>query len=197
MKALHLALVAGFAAISACTEETPTTPAPAQPSGEVTTQSAPTPAGPPSVDATINWQAARDAATQRPSDVVVPQSVGDGPLLVPMLLPGGIVQTQSDRPTPPRITKDGYFATYHLPKYDVTVTGSQKSYVTGATPQAGVDLEKPQFETVEAGARLNFTRFGASYDVAFECRQIDGPEGCITEAEALEFAESLFVAQSQ
>ncbi len=193
MKALHLAAAVALAAISACTENSPATPAANQPA--VTPPAASAIPAPPAVDATINWQAARDAAAQRPGDVVIPQSVGDGPLLVPMLLPGGIVQTQSDRPTPPRITKDGYFATYHMPRYDVIVTGSQKSYVTGG--EAAADKETPKFETVEAGARLNFSRFGASYEVAFECRQVDGPEGCITEAEAKEFAESLFVAQSQ
>lgn len=194
MKALHLAAAAALAALSACTEESPVAPETGQPPGVATPPVSTIPA-PPTVDATINWQAARDAAAQRPGDVVIPQSVGDGPLLVPMLLPGGIVQTQSDRPTPPRITKDGYFATYHLPRYDVIVTGSQKSYVTGG--ETTTDRETPQFETVEAGARLNFSRFGASYEIAFECRQVDGPEGCITEAEAKEFAESLFVAQSQ
>lgn len=193
MKALHLVAAAALVALSACTEESPVTPAAGQP--VATPPAASAIPGPPTVDATINWQAARDAAAQRPSDVVIPQSVGDGPLLVPMLLPGGIVQTQSDRPTPPRITKAGYFATYHLPRYDVIVTGSQKAIVTGG--EAAADKETPKFETIEAGARLVFSRFGASYEIAFECRQVDGPEGCITEAEAKEFADSLFVAQSQ
>jgi hypothetical protein len=194
MKALHLAAAAAaLVALSACTEESPATPAADQPAETSPAVSA-IPA-PPTVDATINWQAARDAAAQRPGDVVIPQAVGDGPLLVPMLLPGGIVQTQSDRPTPPRITKAGYFATYHLPRYDVIVTGSQKAIVTGG--EAAADKETPKFEQIEAGARLVFSRFGASYEVAFECRQVDGPEGCITEAEAKEFADSLFVAQSQ
>lgn len=193
MKALHLAVAAALAALSACTEESPATPAASQPAATPPATSA-IPA-PPTVDATINWQAAREAAAKRPSDVVIPQSVGDGPLLVPMLLPGGIVQTQSDRPTPPRITKAGYFATYHLPRYDVIVTGSQKAIVTGG--EAAADKETPKFEQIEAGARLVFSRFGASYEVAFECRQVDGPEGCITEQEAKDFAETLFVAQSQ
>jgi hypothetical protein len=196
MKALHLAapfaVMAALVVLSACTEESPATPAADQPAATPAAGAIP---APPTVDATINWQAARDAAAQRPSDVVIPQSVGDGPLLVPMLLPGGIVQTQSDRPTPPRITKAGYFATYHLPRYDVIVTGSQKAIVTGG--EAAADKETPKFETIEAGARLVFSRFGASYEIAFECRQVDGPEGCITEQEAKDFAETLFVAQSQ
>jgi hypothetical protein len=192
MKALHMAAAAFLAALAACTEQSPAAPAD-QPAA---TPQAAAPQGPAAVTAEVNWDAAKADLAKRPTDVVVPQSVGDGPLLVPMLLLGGIVQTQSDRPTPPRVTKDGYFATYHLPRYDVIVTGSQKAYaVGGATPDA--DKEAPKFETVEAGARLNFSRYGASYEIAFECRQVDSPEGCISEAEAKEFAESLFVAQSR
>lgn len=192
MKSLHLAAAALLVALTACTEETPA--APVTPAAEG--QPAATLPAPPTVSGEINWQAAQADLAARPSDVVVPQSVGDGPLLVPMLLPGGIVQTQSDRPTPPRITKDGYFATYHLPRYDVIVNGSQKAYVA-STPAAAAGKETPKFQTVEAGARLTFSRYGADYEIEFECRQIDGPEGCITEAEANEFAESLFVAQSR
>jgi hypothetical protein len=192
MKAMHLAAAALLTAMSACTEQTPAAPAAAPVDG----QPAATLPAPPTVAGEINWQAAQTDLAARPTDVVVPQSVGDGPLLVPMLLPGGIVQTQSDRPTPPRITSDGYFATYHLPRYDVIVNGSQKAYVAG-TPAAAADKETPKFQTVEAGARLTFSRYGADYEIEFECRQVDSPEGCITEAEAKEFAESLFVAQSR
>ena len=46
-------------------------------------------------------------------------------------------------------------------------------------------------------AQLAFSRYGADYLIEFECREIDSPEGCITEAQAKEFAESLFVAQSR
>jgi hypothetical protein len=79
----------------------------------------------------------------------------------------------------------------------VIVTGSQKAYVASTGGESAADKETPKFQTIEAGARLVFSRFGASYEIAFECRQVDGPEGCITEAEAKEFADSLFVAQSQ
>jgi hypothetical protein len=106
-----------------------------------------------------------------------------------------IVQTASDRPTPPRVTKDGYFATYHLPRYDVIVNGSSKAYQAGS-PSAGEKTEM-KFTTVEAGAQLAFSRYGADYVIEFECREVDSPEGCITEVQAKEFAESLFVAQSR
>jgi hypothetical protein len=54
-----------------------------------------------------------------------------------------------------------------------------------------------KFTTSDASAQLTFSRYGADYLIEFECREVDGPEGCITEAEAKEFAESLFVAQTQ
>jgi hypothetical protein len=93
------------------------------------------------------------------------------------------------------VTKDGYFATYHLPRYDVIVNGSSKAYQAGSPP-AGEKTEM-KFTTVEAGAQLAFSRYGADYVIEFECREVDSPEGCITEVQAKEFAESLFVAQSR
>jgi hypothetical protein len=199
MKARVLAgIVALTLGAAACTEEptAPATPAAEAPTGEDNVQVASTPAGPPVATATIDWEAARADAAKRPTDVVVPQSVGSDPLTVPMLLPGGIVQTASDRPTPPRITKDGYFATYHLPRYDVIVNGSSKAYAVEGQAPAG-DKTAMKFQTVEAGAQLTFSRYGADYVIEFECREVDSPEGCITEAEANEFAESLFVAASR
>jgi len=199
MKAQAIASLAALTlAAAACTQEAaaPADPAAAAPpAGEepvVSTASA----GPQVVANTIDWEAARADAAKRPADVVVPQSVGSEPLTVPMLLPGGMVQTASDRPTPPRIVKDGYFATYHTPRYDVTVNGSSKAYAVGGDAPA-TDKAEMKFQTVEAGAQLTFSRYGADYVIDFECREVDSPEGCITEAEAKEFADSLFVAASR
>jgi hypothetical protein len=192
MKNLNLAAMALVCLTTACSEQAPAVPG----GGSPETPTPPALQGPAVVAGDIDWPAAQADLAARPGDVVIPQSVGDGPLLVPMLLPGGIVQTQSDRPTPPRITKDGYFATYHLPRYDVIVNGSLKAFVAaGQAPAA--DKETARFQTVEAGARLSFSRYGADYEIEFECRQIDSPEGCITQSEAMEFADSLFVAQSR
>lgn len=196
MKAKVLAGMAALAlATAACTEEQQAAAPPAPTSDEPTLQVASAP-GPQAVSSNIDWEAARADAAGRPTDVVVPQSVGNEPLTVPMLLPGGIVQTASDRPTPPRIVKDGYFATYHLPRYDVTVNGSSKAYAVGGDAPAA-DKTEMKFQTVEAGAQLTFSRYGADYVIDFECREVDSPEGCITEAQAKEFADSLFVAASR
>jgi hypothetical protein len=54
-----------------------------------------------------------------------------------------------------------------------------------------------KFTTSEGAAQLAFSRYGADYVIEFECREIDGAESCITEPEAKEFADSLFVAQTR
>jgi hypothetical protein len=191
-------LLAGAFAITlaACTQEQTPAPEAAAPPAATDEQTVSTAsAGPPPVAGQIDWAAARADAAKRPADVVIPQAAGSDPLTVPMLLPV-IVQTASDRPVPPRINKDGYFATYHLPRYDVIVNGSSKAYQAGAAAPAG-DKADMKFTTVEAGAQLAFSRYGADYLIEFECREVDSPEGCITEAQAKEFAETLFVAQSR
>ena len=194
---MRLVILASLAALAAaCTQETPADPAAANtaPAG----QEAPVQvASAPSTDQTVDWDKARaDFTSKRPADApATVQTAGqDGPSPVPMLLPSGIVQTASDRPTPPVVTKDGYFATYHLARYDAIVNGSMKAY-TGTGQTATGDKEAMKFTRGEAVASLAFSRYGADYLIDFECREIDGPEGCITEAEAKEFAESLFVAQ--
>ena len=192
----------GLLAIAACTEEGagPTDPAqaPEQASGGAPEQS-PTLAGPQAVEATINWDAARADLSKRPADApVTVQTAGqEGPSPVPMLLPSGVanVQTADARPTVPVVTKDGYFATYHLPRYDAIVNGSQRAIASGQ-PAAG-DKEAMRFTTGEASAQLAFSRYGADYLIEFECREVDGAESCITEQEAKDFAESLFVAQTR
>lgn len=193
MKALVLAGLTAAALAAACSEQK--TPVAATTPAE---EKAPVASAPqiPTVQGEVNWEAARADLAKRPADVVVPQASGDVPLVVPMLLPGGIVQTASDRPVPPKIVSDGYFATYHTPRYDVTVNGSAKAYAVGGAAPA-TDKAAMKFQVGEAGASLTFSRYGADYLIDFECRQVDGPEGCVTEAEAKEFADSLFVAQSR
>ena len=193
MRVLILATMAVLAA--ACTEEKPAGPVaattPAAEEAPVQVASAP------STEQTVDWEKARaDFTSKRPADApaTVQTSGQEGPSPVPMLLPSGIVQTASDRPTPPVVTKDGYFATYHLARYDAIVNGSMKAY-TGTGQTATGDKEAMKFTKGEAVASLSFSRYGADYLIDFECREIDGPEGCITEAEAKEFADSLFVAQ--
>ena len=199
---LTTAILAGLG-LTACTDKGAATTDPTQaaaPAGApADQQAAATPAGPPSTTSTINWDAARADLAKRPASVqgVTIQSAGNsGPPPVPMLLPSGVVSAQSaDRPTPPVVTDDGYFATYHLPKYDAIVNGSNKAYTSGQA--ATGNKEEMKFQTGEASASLSFQKYGASYTIDFECRKVDGGDSCITEKEAKDFANSLFVAQTQ
>lgn len=204
MKLVVLASL-GLLAVAACTDEGAGPSDPAQNPGQTPEQASSAdpdlaPAGPQSVDATINWDAARADLSKRPADApVTVQTAGqDGPSPVPMLLPSGVatVQGADARPTVPVVTKDGYFATYHLPRYDAIVNGSQRAYTAGS-PLAQGDKEAMRFTTGEASAQLAFSRYGADYVIEFECREVDGAESCITEPEANGFAESLFVAQTR
>ena len=195
-----LILASALVLAAACTKEgagpTDPTQSAGQPSDDQNVQTAS--AGPQATNAEINWEAARADFAKRPADqqnATVQAAGQDGPAPVPMLLPSGIVQTASDRPVPPVVTKDGYFATYHLAKYDAIVNGSQHAYA--AAGQAQGDKAAMKFTTGEASAQLSFSRYGADYLIEFECREADGADSCITEAEAKEFADSLFVAQTR
>jgi hypothetical protein len=193
MRVLVLATILA-AGLSACTKEGagPSDPSAASGAPDQNIQVA-------SVQAQIDWDAARADFAKRPAEAqnVTVQAAGeDGPAPVPMLLPSGIAQTQNDRPVPPVVTKDGYFATYHLPRYDAIVNGSNKAWAA-AGQAAGGDKTAMKFTTGEASASLSFSRYGADYTIDFECREVDGADSCITEAEAKEFADSLFVAQTR
>jgi hypothetical protein len=198
MRALVLASLVALAA--ACTKEGA---GPSDPSQNPEQAAAPAPdqqlAGPQAVDNQINWEAARADLSKRPAGAPVTiQTAGqEGTSPVPMLLPSGIAAPQGadQRPTIPVVTKDGYFATYHLPRYDAIVNGSQRAIASGRAAQG--DKEAMKFTTGDASAQLAFSRYGADYVIEFECREVDGAESCITEPEAKEFAESLFVAQTR
>ncbi len=194
-----IALVLAFGA-AACDKPATQTAATEQPAGgPKADQTAEPLAGPQAAESKIDWQAARDAKSkQSVTDTPITVQSADGaagPPKVPVLLPSGVVQTQSAKPPSLVQTGDGYFATYHLPKYDAIVNGSQKTYAAGA--KAAGSKEAMKFTTGEGGATLAFSRFGADYLIEFECREVDGATSCITEDQAKEFADSLFVQNTQ
>jgi hypothetical protein len=202
MRASLLACAAALA-LAACLEDTPqqqagTPDANGGPAadGQLAQIMSADQAGPPRVDAQIDWEAARAARAQSTNtdDNVTIQSTTGAPTPVPMLLPSGVVMAQNARPPAVVTTDDGYFATYQTPRYDAIVNGTKTAYAAGA-PAA--DKETMRFTTGEGGAQLAFSRFGADYLIEFECREMDSAGSCITEGEAREFADSLFVAQTQ
>ena len=156
--------------------------------------------GPQAVQSTIDWPSARaDRAKAPVTDAPVTIQSADGKTgglpQVPVLLPSGVVQTQSAGPPALVMTDDGYFATYKTPKYDAIVNGSKQAYKTGQTaPGNKADIK---FTQGEAGAQLAFSRYGADYLIQFECHEADGAKSCISEDEARAFADGLFVQQTQ
>ncbi len=155
-----------------------------------------TPAGPPQVEAEIDWDAARTARASsnvNASPITTQNASGGAAPEVPVLLPSGVVQAQNARAPAMIVTDDGYFATYQMPNYDAIVNGTKSAYGPERAPRG----DAMQFTISEASAQLSFARFGADYLIEFECRQVDGGESCITEDEARAFADSLFVAQTR
>ncbi|HEX5007418.1 MAG TPA: hypothetical protein VFV70_09920 [Hyphomonadaceae bacterium] len=196
MRALVLAGMLVLAV--ACTKEGAGPSDPSQAPEQAAAPADPQLAGPQAVENQINWEAARADLSKRPADAPVTiQTAGqDGPSPVPMLLPGIVsAQGAGQNPTIPVVTKDGYFATYHLPRYDAIVNGSQHAIASGQAAQG--DKTEMRFTTGEASAQLAFSRYGADYVIEFECREVDGAQSCITEPEAKEFADGLFVAQTR
>ncbi len=168
--------------------ESPVTAAPVPTEPEPTT---PGSASSRTLSARIDWDAARaDRARAPVSAAAIVRGTGNGePPLVPMLLPLNFAEFQG-RPSPPVITPNGYFATYHLARYDAIVNGSVREESRRPT-------EAMRFTSGGAGAQVVFSRYGADYLIEFECNQAEGASSCITEQEALDFAGSLFVARTR
>jgi hypothetical protein len=92
-------------------------------------------------------------------------------------------------------TPDGYFARIAGKAYDITIHGTKaflEAPVTAPKPGA-VDTTKYRFETGEGQAQVSFSKFGVDYLVQFDCKG-DPMKPCITEAEALAYAQKLQVA---
>ena len=148
----------------------------------------------------IDWEAARAAraeATRGDQVVTAQQAPGGPPPAVPILLPSNIVRAANAGPPVIRKTDDGYFATYETPKYDATVNGTNVAYAAGGAASDKATKESYKFTVGEGQASLSFSRFGADYLIEFECKEIDQGASCVTEDEAKEFADGLFVAQTQ
>jgi len=196
----HMLVIAALAALSACNEKpkADASPSPAPANGAPASPDQQAQAGPESKTGQIDWEAARKAkaeASRGDQTVSIAAAPSGPPPAVPMLLPAGVVRAANAQAPQIHKTDTGYFANYDMPKFSATVTGTNKSYVTGA-PAVGAK-EALKFTAGEGEATMSFSRFGADYTIQFECKQIDGGNTCISEAEAKEFADSLFVAQTQ
>ncbi|MEO0465712.1 MAG: hypothetical protein AAF216_04150 [Pseudomonadota bacterium] len=175
------------------------TPAPAAPAPVVLPNRPTSTSG----EATINWDAARTDLASNGSDTAAPsgfqiQSGADAPP-VPVLLPTGIVTTQSAPDEAPRFRQmaDGYFARYPGVAYDITVSGTNEVFDTpGDTAKQNEDAN---YRSTATGAMVTIGRYGADYMIEFECNGAAGAlgDGCIDEANALEIARSLVIVGSR
>ncbi len=150
----------------------------------------------------IDWTAARQARIEainkgQSADAVIAQAAGNASLSpVPVMLPSGIVMPANEKQTV-AFTSDGYFASYPGAKYDIIVNGTNEVFDTKDPNASDDERLNMAFNAMEAGAQVAFSRFGADYLVEFECNIIDSDAGCITEDEAFNVVNGLFVAVAE
>jgi hypothetical protein len=92
-----------------------------------------------------------------------------------------------------KATRDGYFAMFEGDTYDVVIHGTKDFYAApdGAPKATKERLAGYKFEIGEGQAQLSFTRYGADYLVEFNCKLPNPLVACVTEQEAVAFAERL------
>lgn len=147
--------------------------------------------------AEIDWASARkDLQTAGDGSVRI-QSAGEAPADVPVLVPTGIVTSQSAGEGPVfRRTADGYFAFYPGEAYNIIVNGTNLTVEADALAETNTE-RAPVYSSSEAGAQVWLTRYGADYTVEFECNILDEQGTCITEDAALDIANNLIVSGSR
>jgi hypothetical protein len=189
----HLLLAACFgAAIAACSPQ------------EAKTQAAEAPVQ--QAERTIDWGAAHKDANVQPPPIaatapksnfnpkVTTASVGAP---VPMLAPpvqASVAAGLDDGAVTVRVTEDGYFITVPGPRYDVIVNGTKAFYLAPSDAPKTPAKAAPQayrFEWGEGEATLAFSRYGADYLIQFVCKTGAANAACMTQADAVAFAERL------
>lgn len=211
-------MLAWLAFVAACSEQIgedrqPVEQAPAQTAEQETPPPAPEPepAPPPrperptveAASATIDWTAARaDLASSSAGEDAAGFQIqsGDQAPPVPVLIVPSSARPASASGETPRFRElpDGYFAHYPGDAYDVTVSGTNEVFATGAGA-AERDAATIRYQATASGAIVSLSRYGADYMVEFECNGFEGAAGeaCIDEDEALEMARQLIIAGSR
>ena len=208
---LRTCLVLSPLVLLAACDNTPSTPpppasTPAQASGGQSAEQAPANVVLPSIGpkattaqkAEIDWASARTDLAANSDGTVSIQSAGDPPAEVPVLLPTGIVTSQSADGGPVyRRTDDGYFAFYPGPAYNIIVNGTNQTVQAENIPKTNPE-RVPVFSSTVAGAQVWLTRYGADYTVEFECNALESEDSsCIEESAAMEIANNLIVSGSR
>lgn len=146
----------------------------------------------------IDWSSAREDLSRSNNGIVTIQSVDEPAAEVPVLLPTGIVISQSADSGPVyRNTPDGYIAFYPGAVYNIVVNGTNEAVDSDVMAANNPD-KTPTFSTSTGGAQVWLTRYGADYIVEFECNALESEgELCITETEAMDVVDKLIVARSK
>lgn len=203
---LRLSLVfISICLVAACENEAVTTPPPPPASTDAVVSEA-KPIELPSIGpkartiqkAQIDWSSAREDMATSNGGLVSIQSAGEEPAEVPVLIPTGIVTSQSAETGPVfRRTEDGYFAFYPGEAYNIIVNGTNESVDASAINTDNIE-RSPVFSTTVAGAQVWLTRYGADYTIEFECNALaDEKSTCIEEDAAMEIANNLIVSGSR
>lgn len=149
-------------------------------------------------ESAIDWEAARRDLASRPIEEregAFQVASGEAAPSVPVFLPSNPVMAQSgDVAARFQPVSDGYYAFFPGDEYDVIVNGTNKVI---AAPGAEVRARSEDliFQPTTDGAQVVFSRYGADYLVEFQCKQLTGGLPlCITEEEAIAFAEDLVIS---
>lgn len=148
--------------------------------------------------AEIDWASAREDLAANDGNIVQIQSAGEEAANVPVLLPTGIVTSQSTGNAPVfRRTSDGYFAFYPGAAYNIIVNGTDEVVEADAIKKTNPE-RSAVFSTTVAGAQVWLSRYGADYTVEFECNALENEDStCIEEDAAMEIANNLIVSGSK
>ena len=125
--------------LAACENEAVTTPPPPPSTDTVAIEAKPIelpsigPKAQTAQKAEIDWTSARADLAASSGDIVSIQSAGEEPADVPVLIPTGIVTSQSAESGPVfRRTDDGYFAFYPGDSYNIIVNGTNETVEASA-----------------------------------------------------------------
>ena len=151
-----------------------------------------------SAETVIDWEAARRDLASRPIESREGSfqiASGEAAPPVPVFLPSGPVAAQSgDVAIRFQPMNDGYYAFFPGDAYDIIVNGTNK-VITAPGETVPARQESFRFQPTTTGAQISFARYGADYLVEFECKELtNGLPACITEDEAVAFAEELVIS---
>lgn len=149
-------------------------------------------------DTAIDWEAARRDLAARPLETregAFQVASGEAAPPVPVFLPEMPVGAQSGESNVRfQPMSDGYYAFIPGEAYDTIVNGTNK-VIAAPGEEKAERTEAFIFQPTTTGAQVSFSRYGADYLVEYECKELtNGLPTCITQEEAVSFAEELVIS---